>query len=203
MRLFFYALQLTTVSNAVFPYYMQPVFLTLLAPLFLKERLEPRSLLAFALAFSGLILLLHPSRLDLSHGDVLGIGLALAGALFLSIIALLARILEMPAATFLLYEMFISAICLLPFVRLSSLSLASAGIAAAIGVFHTALAYLLYYDGLKRAKIQYAATLTFLSPLVAAGTGCLLFQEPLTPYSLGGGALIIAGGLITVLHSRR
>lgn len=108
--LFFSALQLTTISNAVIPYNIQPVFIALLTPVFFREKLELKSILAFLLSLGGVGLLLVPSVVSLSFADLTGISLALAGALLLAVIALTVRSLRIGAFTFVYYEMLIASL---------------------------------------------------------------------------------------------
>jgi len=199
--LFFYALQLTTISNAVIPYNTQPVFITLLTPLFFKERLERGVIIAFILSLTGVGLLLAPSIVSLSLRDVAGIIFALAGALLLSVIALIAKRVNIGATTFVYYEMLIASVCLLPFFRISSpLTAKSVAIVICIGLVHTAIGYVFYYDGLRKVKIQYAITLSYFAPVVAGVTGYFLFGEAIGGYTIVGGLLIILNGLLVLFR---
>lgn len=209
--LFFHALRLTTLSNAVFPYSMQPVFIAVLSPLFFKEeKPDLKNFLAFALSFTGLGILLFPAMASLSYSDLGGVSLALGGAFLLSIITLLTRALRVNASTFVLYEMLVAALCLMPFmtplmtplVRMeSTLSGRSLTMVIIIGLVHTSLAYILYYDGLKTVKMQYGVTLAYFAPVVASLTGFFFFQEAITVYTVAGGLLIVINGLIVIFKS--
>ena len=195
--LFFMALRLTTISNAVIPYYMQPVFIVILTPVLFKERQEAKCYQALLLSLAGLGILLLPSLINLSYNDMAGIGLALAGAFLLSLIALINKIINIHPFVFVYYKMVIATFCLLPFIKLETMLTGSPLIAvAALGVVHTALAYSLYYDALKTVKNQYGITLTYFSPLVASLTGFLFFQEAITPFTIAGGLLIVANSII-------
>lgn len=198
--LFFYAVRLTTLANAVFPYYIQPVLLALLAPLLFKEKPEARHWVAFLLSLAGVGVLVFPAVINLSLKDLTGIGFGLAGALCLSLVAVIAKVVNIPSATFVYYIMFIAVICLIPFVSITSpLSWQSIAIIAIMGLLHTAAAYIFYYDGLRNASIQYAVTLTYFAPIVAALIGLLLFHEPTTLYTVLGGLLIVINGIFVIV----
>jgi drug/metabolite transporter (DMT)-like permease len=195
---FFVALQRTTMSNAVFPYYMQPVILALLTSVFLKEKLE-HCILAFTFSLGGVALLLAPSVMKFSYTDLTGVGFALAGALCLSVIALFVKVVHVHASTFVYYEMLIASACLLPFIKVHATpSINSLLMAGVIGLVHTALAYIIYYDGLKTVKIQYAATLTYFAPVVAAAAGYFIFRESVSFYTVAGGLLIVINGIFVI-----
>lgn len=196
---FFHALQLTTLSNAVFPYSLQPAFVGLLTPLLLKERVEVKFVFAFTFSLVGLGILLIPSVINLSYADLNGIILALAGTFCLSVITLLTRLVDMNTYRFVFYEMLIAFLLLLPFVKVQSPLVLNNWLAIiTIGVVHTALAYVYYYEGLKKVKIQYGVTLGYLVPVVASLAGLLLFKEAVSIFTIVGGLFIIINGTIVI-----
>lgn len=193
--LYFHSIKLTSLSNASLPYNMQPVFMALLAALILNEEMKARYVFFFIFSVVGVGILLTPSLINISYADIAGIGYALTGALLLAIIAIISRTINIEAITFVYYQMLIATICLLPFVRITSvININTLVIVLIIALVHTALAYILYYDGLKTVNIQHVMVLTYLIPLVAALTGCLLFQEAITIYTVIGGLIIITNG---------
>ncbi|WP_461369644.1 DMT family transporter [Candidatus Darwinibacter acetoxidans] len=199
---YFNAFQLTTLGNAVLPYNMQPVFMALLSPLILKERADPRNIFLFVLSLLGVGIMLLPCLLKLSYTDAAGIGFSLGGAFCLSLVALIARHLQMNAIIFVYYTMFTASLILLPFFKFAGrLGLKQLVIAAVVGLIHTALAYVLYYDSLRTIRIEHVVTLSYLIPVVAALTGLLIFREPLNLHTILGGLLIIASGLILIFRS--
>ena len=199
--LFFHALRLTTLSNAVFPYSLQPAFVGVLTPLFLKERVEWKFILSFTLSLAGLGLLLLPSIVKLSYLDLNGLLLALTGAFFLSVITLISRLLIMNVYRFVYYEMLIAFFCLLPFIKMDSSLVFHNWLAViTVGVIHTALAYVYYYEGLKKVKIQYGVTLGYFAPVVAALAGLFLFGEAISIFTVLGGLLIVTNGIIVVFY---
>lgn len=201
--LYFYSIKLTSLSNASLPYNMQPVFMALLATLLLKEKMKARYIFSFFFAIVGVGVLLAPSLIKVSYADIEGIGYALTGALLLAIIAVIAKEINIEAMTFVYYQMLIATICLLPFVRITSvINIDTLVIILIIALLHTALAYILYYDGLRTVNFQHVIVLTYLIPLVAALTGWLLFQEAITIYTVVGGLIIIIsnGTMVVFRH---
>lgn len=63
----------------------------------------------------------------------------------------------------------------------------------AAGVLCTALAYLLYFRLIEAAGPARTLTVTFLIPVFALAYGALLLQEPITPWMVGCGTVILAG----------
>ena len=69
------------------------------------------------------------------------------------------------------------------------------GIALALflGIVPTAVAYLLFANGLKHLSASDTATLTLAEPLTAAVLGAVVLAEALPPTALAGAAMILAG----------
>ncbi|NLZ93955.1 MAG: DMT family transporter [Firmicutes bacterium] len=198
---YFHALNITTFSNTVFPYNLQPVFMALIAPFFSEKR-EQGTAWHTLWALAGLVLIMLPSLYNLSWSDLMGISFAVAGTFCLSIIAFLAKMVTVSAVTFVYYEVVIATLCLVPFVSLStSFGVQSYMWVAIIGLLHTAFAYMLYYDALKVVKIQHAIAIVYLSPVVAALLGRLFFGEQLSLCTVLGGVLITVNGVTAVLKN--
>jgi DME family drug/metabolite transporter len=71
----------------------------------------------------------------------------------------------------------------------------SDGIALALflGIVPTAVAYLLFANGLKHLSASETATLTLAEPLTAATLGAVILAEHLTGAAIAGAALVLAG----------
>lgn len=193
--LFFHALELTTLSNTVFPYNLQPVFMIMLSRYLPGKEPQPGDVRFVCFAVLGLLLLFIPSLISLSTGDLLGLLFSLAGSFCLALVALIAQRLEVSALVFVYYEIVVAALCLLPFMNSPAVfPLPSYLWAGVIGLLHTAVAYILYYKGLRTVKLQHAAAIVFLSPVAATVFGYLFFQERISLFTLAGGAVYFLCG---------
>jgi drug/metabolite transporter (DMT)-like permease len=65
------------------------------------------------------------------------------------------------------------------------------------GVLSTALPFLAFYRAMKHVTATQAALTGYLIPIVAIVLGALLLDERVTPAMLAGGALILAGVVLT------
>jgi drug/metabolite transporter (DMT)-like permease len=63
----------------------------------------------------------------------------------------------------------------------------------ALGLVCTALAYVIYYSLIAAAGATRAALITYVNPAVAVILGVIVLQEPMTPGTVVGFALIIVG----------
>ncbi len=180
-------------------------FATLLAVVFLKERLGPRRLAGLALSFAGVVVLAGgptlPSPLPLS--------ILLLSALGWAISQLLIK--QGPNVPPLALAGWV-ALFAIPQVALGSWLFESDHLAALRGagwagwgaVFYTAVmssivAYGLWYGLLRRHPVNRVVPLTLLVPVVAVFLGVWLLGDGLGIHKLAGGGLVVAGIALIVL----
>ena len=77
-------------------------------------------------------------------------------------------------------------------------SLASAGLLAALGIGPTAVAYTLYFRGLRKASASTAALLSLIEPLAAAVLGALVLGNRLSATGIAGAVMLLAAVVRTV-----
>ena len=76
--------------------------------------------------------------------------------------------------------------------------LASAGLLAALGIGPTAVAYTLYFRGLREASATTAALLTLIEPLTAAALAALVLGQRLSATGIAGAVMLLAAVARTV-----
>lgn len=198
--LLFHSMKLIAIANAVLLNYTAPIFVALLAPLFLKEKLEKSTLLALAISVAGIVVISYQQNLQMSHLNLLGVilgllaGLAYAGFIIASKRALSSFSSQVVA----FYSYSVASIFLLPFVIGTDFSpdLASWILLLVLGVFNTGFAVTLYLKGLGMVKAQKAVVFTYLEPASAVVFGFLFLAQQPTPLMLVGGFLILIAGYI-------
>jgi DME family drug/metabolite transporter len=77
-------------------------------------------------------------------------------------------------------------------------TLASAGLLAALGIGPTAVAYTLYFRGLRKASASTAALLSLLEPLTAAVLAALVLGNRLSATGIAGAVMLLAAVVRTV-----
>ena len=201
--LLFHSMKLIAIANAVLLNYMAPIFVALLAPLVLKEKLEKSTLLALAVSVAGIVVISYQQNLRISDPDnfnlagiILGLlaGLAYAGFVVISKRALSSF--SSPVVAF--YSYSVASICLLPFVIGTDFSpdLTPWMLMLVLGIFNTAFAVTLYLKGLGMIKAQKAVIFTYLEPASAVVFGFFFLAQPPTLLMLVGGFLILVAGYI-------
>ena len=198
--LLFYSMKLIAIANAVLLNYTAPIFVALLAPLLLKERLEKTTLLALAISIAGIAVISYQQNFQLTDfnywGVILGLlaGLAYAGFVIVSKKALSSYSTYVVA----FYAYSIAAIFLLPFVIGANLTADFMPwvLLLIMGIFNTTFAVTLYLKGLGLVKSQKAVIITYLEPVSAMVFGLIFLSQQPTLFMIFGGLLIVLGGYI-------
>lgn len=71
--------------------------------------------------------------------------------------------------------------------------------AAILGVVCTAVSFSLIMDGMHFIKVQHAAIMGYLEPVTAPLYALMLLSQSPSGWTVAGGALIIAAGVLVVL----
>lgn len=200
---YFYALGHTTVSNAVFTHYTAPLFVALLAPVMIQERLQTVTFLSLPVAMIGMTLIVGASggfALSGEHaaGIVAGTASGLAYALLITISRKLSQMLLHHKAVFVV--LWVTAAVTAPFAILipHTLTATTLGLFVVTGVMHSTVAPLLYYSALRKVIAQHAAILGYTEPLAAIPLAFLFLSEAPAYSALAGGLLVLFSGYLIV-----
>ncbi len=208
LLLYFVAIRETGVAIATFLFFMQPVWIALLAPRLLGSATERFVYVAIGLALGGLVILLVPAALgDNVHVSVLGLAAALASGLCYAGFALVTKGLtrRLESIALVLTECVLDTLFLLPLALWQVLgtgySLTSRDLLVALilGLLVTAVGYTLWMEGMRWVPVQRSAVLGFLTPVAAPVFALVLLGQPITGWTVAGGALILAAGILVVL----
>jgi len=204
--LFLSALDRTSVATAELLGYTGPVFVAVFAPFVTGERFDRRIIVPLALSLGGIVVILAPHGLSVTGGpsELLGAGLAFCSALTYATLLLRSkRILAgISGMSLMLVEYTVASVILLPFVvwlyaRGQGPSSATAyGALLVLGLVQTAFAGVFFLSGLRRIRTDHAAILTYAEPVAAVLFAALFLAEPLTLWTLAGGAMVVTGGLV-------
>ena len=206
--LLFEAYNYTTVATATLCYYFAPMFIILVSPLLLKERITARKLICVLVALVGMVFVSGVLDAGInSIAELRGVLLGLAAAvLYASVVLINKKTVGIPANDRTVMQLGISAIILLPYVllteNLGQIELGAGGgmllvlgMLLLVGILHTGVAYYLYFGAITTVKAQTAAILSYIDPVIAILLSALLLGEPMT--LLGGiGAVLVLGSAI-------
>jgi drug/metabolite transporter (DMT)-like permease len=203
---YFYSLAHTTVSNAVFTHYTAPLFVAVLAPLLIAERLLKVTLISLPIAALGMVMIvLSEGGIRTSNADMSGIVAGMVSGIAYAFIIIISRklsrmLLHHKAVVILLWT---TTIVTAPWALSMDYHLnhRAAGLLLITGLMHSTLAPLLYYSALRKVIAQHAAILGYMEPLSAIPLAYLFLSETPSFIALFGGLLILFSGYL-VIHSR-
>lgn len=209
LLLFFVAIRDTSVAVGMFLQFLAPVWVALIAPRVFRARTEWIVYPALALALAGLVVILAPSLLGegirlspwgVTAGLLAGVGYAV----FQLVVKDLTNR-RVPAVTIVFSEAWLDALFLLPLALWQTVGagyqLTSRDLVAGLilGVLCTALAYLMWTYGMGMIKVQHSSILGYLEPVSAPIYALLLLGQGISTWTIAGGVLIVAAGLLVVL----
>lgn len=174
-----------------------PAFAGALGWLVLHERPTTRWLMATAIAVAGLVVLVLQSGVAITSPAAVVLPL-IAGAGYAVYATASKRLLRAGDAVSVAAIGFGGgALLLVPVLLVADLRWLAdprgAAVAIELGVFATALAYLLFNRALVRLPVSWAATLSLAEPLTASLLGMVVLGESLTPLQFVGAGLVAAG----------
>jgi len=182
-----------------------PIFTTLLAIIFLKERLSLHCWVGLIISFCG-ITVISVGQSQAGHFN-LGILYILLAAFFASCYnvfqkPLLTRIHSLRVTAIAIWSGTASLLFYLPDLTYSLQHASRAATLSAIylGVFPTALAYITWAYALSRISASRAAASLYAMPIIASLLGWLMLSEVPNHLSLLGGMIALAGAVFLNIH---
>jgi drug/metabolite transporter (DMT)-like permease len=203
---FFAAIDQTTVAIAVLSHYVAPLMIALAAPYI--DKVDVRGArAATAVALIGLVIVLEPwatPQPGAAIGATLGVLSAVCYAGNMFVVRRLAQRVGAPRA--MSYHSLIAAVLLAPLVfvgdGLAQVSREDVLLLVAGAATLGAASGVLFAVGLTRIGSARTAVLCFAEPLVAVAVGALVWEEPLHPIALLGGAMVLGAGIHVAREAR-
>lgn len=209
--LLFEGYRFTTVAVATLCYYMAPMFVTLVAPLVLGEKLTGRKTLCVGVSFLGMLLVSGVVETGLpAAGELKGILFGLGAAVLYSCVILgNKKLRDISAMDKTIAQLAISAVVVLPYILLTenvaelSVTGLGLGLLAVAGIVHTGIAYLMYFGSMKDLKAQTVAIFSYIDPVVAILLSAVVLKEQMTVFGMVGAVLILGAALVSELPGKQ
>jgi len=200
--LFFTGLQLTTAGRAAFIHKTLPIYATILAIIFLKEKITKKQLIAMLIMIFGLVLMnLAKLTPDIRIGDLLVLSATVLWALE-NTISKGAMLNKESNWVVTFSRMFFGSLLLFSIVIITGklnllFSLTSAQILyTTISATLLLLYVLTWYWGLKHINLSKASTILLISPVITLILSVLFLEEQILLIPLLGSILILVGALV-------
>jgi drug/metabolite transporter (DMT)-like permease len=199
-------LHYTSVSHSAVIVGMGPIYTLILAVLLRLERATWHKAVGMAIAFTGIAVLASEHGISAHSASLLGDAITMTGSVGFAIYAVLGKRVagEYDALTMTAYNHFAGALILLPLAVHQAWMLGAAGSWRAVpwqawvsilymGLFGSAVAYVLYYWLLRYLEASQLSAFTYLLPVLATILGIVTLGEKGSWMQLVGGALALGG----------
>ncbi len=202
--LFYFAFRNTTIANAVLSHYTAPIFVAIMAPLLLKEKIKRATWIAISLSSIGLWFILGGTNpfSNISAGSPESLGIiagAMSGLAYAFLILTVKRIASVYSSLFITFiQNGITVMILLPFVYSTAVPSQTWPYLLIMGVFHSTIAPVLYVQGFRSVKANEAAILGYFEPVGAIILAFIFLHEVPGIEAMLGGALILYSGYMII-----
>lgn len=200
---YFYAVDLTTVTIAAILFYTYPIFVTIFASVFFREKITFSTIFAIILTFSGVALVVKTYEISWLKANLSGVIFGALSSILFTLYFLTTKKLRNRYTnwTLILYGDGIGAAALTPIIYFSFSEIASYPLQLWLLIFTIAwfpslLAYLLYSHALKHVKSSKGSILSVIEPLSAAIFSAMIFRESFEPLQIMGIALALTGVIL-------
>jgi drug/metabolite transporter (DMT)-like permease len=203
--------KLTTAANTIFLQATAPIYLLLLGPLLLHERIRPRDLTYTAAMIVGMVLLfvgVEPpldTAPDPVRGNIVGAFCGLSWALTILGLRWLGRTGEGssrhdPAGAAVVAGNLLAALISLPLaLPVERMTAGDAFAVVYLGVFQIGVAYIAMTRGVRHVRALEASLLLLLEPVLAAVWAWVIHGEQPGPWSIAGCLIILAASVAGVI----
>ncbi len=206
----FEAYRYTTVATATLCYYMAPIFVILVSPLFFKEKLTLKKSICVAVAITGMVFVsgILQSGFNATKemkGVILGL---MAALLYAGVVVMNKHIKSVSAFDKTIVQLGTSAVVLLPYTMLTE-NLAEIKFTPTliimlciVGIVHTGIAYTLYFGVMDKLKAQTVALFSYVDPVVAILLSAVILHENIGVWGYIGAVLVLGATLVSELPEK-
>lgn len=209
--LLFESYRYTSVAVATLCYYMAPIFVMIVSPFLLKEKLTVKKVLCVIVALIGMVFVsgvIDGGIKGVSElkGILFGLG---AAALYASVVMMNQKLGKVPTYDKTIMQLGAAAVVLIPYIflveDLSAITVTPLILIMLliVGVVHTGIAYALYFGSMNGLKAQTVALFSYIDPIVAIILSAMFLKEPMTIYSGIGAVLVLGATMISELPEKK
>ena len=201
----FQAYKHTTIANATLSYYFAPVFVILMSPIVLKERISLKKAFYLGIAVLGMFFIIQSNdNISTQNNPLLGILYGIIAALFYAALMLINKFIKnMSGIEITLLQLTFATMVLTPYVLISEkgnpfhITCFSFLCIIILGVVHTGAAYYLFFSGMKGLKAQSIAALSYIDPATSLFVSFIIFSENMTVLQIIGAILLLGSTFLS------
>jgi drug/metabolite transporter (DMT)-like permease len=189
-----------------------PVAIILLAIIFLKERLKSIQIVGILLSIGGVVMIGFIDAVPDGRNYLLGNILMIFAVLCWGVYTIISKTLEQYDPVYLVtMSTWVGTICLIPVVAIElwidpvfpSISATSWAAIIYLGLFSSAICYILYSRVLQTLPAVQVGNFMNLDPVVGAVIAVIFLQERLGVWQIAGAILVLAGVTLTSIKGRK
>ena len=218
--LLFEAYNYTSIATATMCYYFAPIIVIYVSPVILREKLSKRDIICVLVAIVGMLSVSGFLNGGISSiSELIGVFMGLGAAVLYAFIILTnKKIPSMPALQKTTIQLISAAVVMLLYSLIRGhfdgidLMAASSmpgfmwegGVLALlliVGLFHTGMAYALYFYSLRYIPAGSVAIMSYIDPVVAVILSALLLAEIPDIWTVAGAVMIIGAAIVNELPS--
>lgn len=200
--LYYFAFTKTTIANTVLTHYTAPIFVALLSPLMLREKVERIIWLSLVMSSTGLWMIVSNNDIVLGGDHIIGVSAGTLSGVAYALLVIIARPLSQRYSSVVISFLTnsVTVVLLLPLAVLTkyTIGMNATILLVLMGVIHSTLAVILYLQGLRMTEAHKAAILGYIEPIGAVILATLILSEVITTSVVIGGILIIVSGYMVM-----
>ena len=199
--LLFESYKYASVAASTLIYYLAPVFVLILAAIFLGEKITLVRAICAAFAVLGMLLISGTGE-----GSLLALGAAM---LYATVVLINKRFIrDISSLDTTIMQLGFAALTILPYTLITEnifayrFDVSEWILLVLLGILHTGIAYLLYFSAVKELKGQTVAIVSYLDPTVAVILSFVI-EKSFSPIVLVGAIVIIASAVLSEIFGDR
>lgn len=178
-------------------YHVQPIFVMILAVIFLRETFAIQNWLWIALAFAGVVMIIGLDVSQTNEGFMFGVLLSISAAFLYSVTTLITRQLKhIKPHLIATIQLSIGALILFVIAPLGDVPVAGQHWywLLALGLFHTCIMYIFMYSAFQKLETSMLAVLAYIYPVVAVLVDYWVYGNAITgSMAIGILSILFAG----------
>ena len=200
----FEAYRFTGVAVGTLCYYMAPVIVVILSPIFLKEKLTGINVSSVLAAVIGAVLISGVVSGSAKSAKGILLGLA-AAALYSTVIMINKFVRNLSPIETTFVQLLTAAVTMIPYILLTEdvtefvFDRRSVIFTLIVGIFHTGIVYMIYFSSVQKIPAQTTAVFSYIDPVTAIILSAVVLGERLDAVQLIGTFLILAATLFNEL----
>ncbi len=202
--LLFESYRYTTVAVSTLCYYLAPIFVIIVSPVFLKEKITIRKVICIFVALMGMVLVSGVYKSNVSISDMKGILFGIgAASLYAAIMLLNKRLRNISAYERTIVQLGITALVVCPYILLTEnvsalpITYTAFVLLIVVGVVHTGIGYTLYFGSMSSLPVQTVALLSYIDPVVAILISMFILKEGMSVAGIAGAVLVLGATLFS------